>query len=193
MKFGAISGILILMLTHFTAAQSLPSKIRGYKIYNARVLITNAVDATVPTTHPDATVRVLDPKITGVSLIGATLEIGAEITALKQSGSVDFITCHDLRVNGIAIETEEYNHPFAFNQGQMITLPTSAKITINTANIAKAAYKELVGSKNDWTVTGTVFVFGKFKKFGLSFKRVVPVKIDLTINNPLNSLTLEPR
>ncbi len=137
--------------------------------------------------------RILDPKITGVSLIGATLEIGAEITGLKQSGNVDFITCNDLRVNGAAIETEEYNHPFAFIEGQTITLPTPAKITINTANIAKAAYKESVGSKNDWTVTGTVFVFGKFKKFGFSFKRVIPVKIDLTINNPLNSLTFNPR
>lgn len=181
------------MLTHFTAAQSLPSKIRGYKVYNARVLVIIAADASVPNTRPDATVRVLDPKITGVSLFGATLEIGAEITALKQSGSVDFITCHNLRVNGVTIETEEYNYPFAFKEGQMTMLPTPAKITINIANIAKAAYKELVDSKKDWIVTGTVFVFGKFKKFGFNFKRVVPIKIGLTIKNPLNSPALDPR
>ena len=75
----------------------------------------------------------------------------------------------------------------------MTMLPTPAKITINTANIAKAAYKELVDSKKDWSVTGIVFVFGKFRKFGVSFKRVVPVKIDLTIKNPLNSPALDPR
>ena len=72
-------------------------------------------------------------------------------------------------------------------------LPTPAKITINIANIAKAAYKELVDSKKDWIVTGTVFVFGKFKKFGFNFKRVVPIKIGLTIKNPLNSPALDPR
>ena len=174
------------MLTHFTAAQSLPSKIRGYKVYDAKVLVTTAGEATVPNTHPDATVRILDPKITGISLFGATLEIGAEFTAHKQSGSVDFITCQDLRANGVAIETEEYNHPFAFKEGQMITLPTAAKISIKTANLAKAAYKESVDSKKDWAVTGTVFVFGKFKKFGFNFKRVIPVKIDLTFENPLS-------
>ena len=39
--------------------------------------------------------------------------------------------------------------------------------------------------KKKWSVTGTVFVFGKFKKYGINFKRVVPIKIDLTIANPL--------
>lgn len=187
MRFRAIStGLLILMLTHFVNGQSLPSKIRGYRVYNAKVAVTNVTDATVQNNNADATVKILNPSITGIGLFGAIIEIEAEITAMKQSGSVEFMTCHDLHVNGVAIETEEYNHPFAFREGKLVTLPKPATISIKTTSLAHAAYKELVESKNDWSVTGTVFVFGKFKKFGFSFKRVIPVKIALTIKNPLH-------
>ena len=194
MKLSAISlSLLALVFTHFAAAQGLPSKIRGYKVYDAKVTVTNTADAAAQKDLPDATVRILDPTITGIGLSGAVVEVGAEITAINRSGSVDFMTCRDLRVNGIAIEIEEYAHPFAFKEGEKISLPTPAKISINTANLAKAAFRDLVDPKKDWAVTGTVFVFGKFKRFGLSFKRVVPVKIDLVIPNPLTSLTLDPR
>ena len=194
MKLSAISlSLLALVFTHFATAQGLPSKIRGYKVYDAKVTVTNAADADAQKDRPDAAVRILDPTITGIGLSGAVVEVGAEITAINRSGSVDFMTCRDLRVNGIAIEIEEYAHPFAFKEGEKISLPTPAKISINTANLAKAAFRDLVDPKKDWAVTGTVFVFGKFKRFGLSFKRVVPVKIDLVIRNPLTSLTLDPR
>src|SRR5437899_2638735 len=101
--------LLVLMLTHFASAQSLPSKIRGYKLYDAKVAVTNATGAAIQD-RADATVRILDPAITGISLGGAIFEIGAEITALNQSGKVDFMTCRDLRVNGIPIDIEEYTH-----------------------------------------------------------------------------------
>ncbi len=181
------------MLPHFAFAQSLPSKIRGYKVYAAKVVVTNTTGSAIQKDRPDATVRILDPAIVGVSLSGAVFEIGAEITAVNQSGKIDFMTCGDLRVNGVAIEIEDYAYPFAFKEGAKITLPKPATISIKTASIAKAAYKELVDPKKDWAVTGTVFVFGKFKRFGFSFKRVIPVKIDLTIKNPLKTLAPDPR
>lgn len=194
MRLTAITlGLLVLMLTHFATAQSLPSKIRGYKVYDAKVEVTNADGGAIQKYRPDATVRLLDPAITGISLSGAVFEIGAEITAVNQSGKVDFMTCRDLRVNGVAIEVEEYSHPFAFKAGEMVTLPKPATISIKTASIAQAAYKELADPKKDWAVTGTVFVFGKFKRFGFSFKRVVLVKIDLTIKNPLNTAAPDTR
>lgn len=193
MRFGAISAsILILILTHFAAAQSLPSKIRGYKVYKSKVSVRNAEEPMVQN-DSDVSVRLFSPQIKDITLSGAIIEVRAEITATHKAGSVDFMTCGDLRVNGIPIEIEEYAHPFSFKEGEKITLPTPATIFIKTANVAKAAYKELIDSKKDWIVTGTVFVFGKFKKFGFDFKRVVPVKIALTIKNPLNSLTLNPR
>lgn len=187
MKTASISVVffLVLMLAHSAAAQGMPSKIRGYKVYDAKITITNTAQAVAHNSEPDAFIKILEPTITSISLFGATVEVGAEFTANKQSGSVEFISCRDLRVNGIAVDVEEYTHPFAFKEDKIAVLPAPAKISIKTANIAKAAYKELTDSKKDWVVTGTVFVFGKFKKMGFTFKRVVPVKIDLTIKNPL--------
>jgi hypothetical protein len=52
-------------------------------------------------------------------------------------------------------------------------------------NVSKAVYRELTEQRDELQVTGTVFVFGKFKKMGFEFKRVIPVKIDLKIKNPL--------
>jgi hypothetical protein len=193
MKYAAINACLFfLLLASLASAQSLPSKIRGYKVYDARVAVTNSAGGQSQKDRPDATVKILEPAVTGFGLSGAVLEVGAEITAANQSGSVDFMSCRDFRVNGIPIEIEEYSHAFAFKEGEKVTLPTPAKISINIANLAKAAYKELTDPKKDWAVTGTIFVFGKFKKFGFSFKRVVPVKIDLTIRNPLSPNTDNP-
>lgn len=58
-----------------------------------------------------------------------------------------------------------------------------ARVNIKNQNDKTAA-------KDEWTVTGRVFVFGRFKKFGFDFKRVVPVEINLKIKNPLNSYQL---
>jgi hypothetical protein len=51
----------------------------------------------------------------------------------------------------------------------------------------RGAVRELKDSKEEWSVTGRVFVFGKFKKFGFNFKRVVPVEINIKIKNPLRA------
>ena len=187
MRSAAINACLLLFVLGYCAtAQTLPSKIRGYKLYDAKVLVSSTFD-TSGRSKNDAAVTILDPAVTDISLSGAIVEVGAEITALTQSGNVDFMTCSNLRVNGVAIEIEEYAHPFKFKEGEKITLPQPARITINFANIAKAAYKELTDPKNDWAVTGTIFVFGKFKRLGMTLKRVIPVKIDLKIKNPLRS------
>ncbi len=64
-------------------------------------------------------------------------------------------------------------------------MPAPATVFLPTSNILNAAWKEITASKSDWNVTGRVFVFGKFKKFGFTFKRVIPVDVRLTIKNPL--------
>ena len=112
------------------------------------------------------------------------IEIPVSVCSLEQSGRVDFLTFHNVRVNGLEVEVEEYRNSFQVKKNTSVPLPNPAKITIGSKSIAKAAYKELVESRDEWSVTGTVFVFGKFKKMGLSLKRVVPVKIDLKIKNP---------
>ncbi|PYS42416.1 MAG: hypothetical protein DMF71_09320 [Acidobacteria bacterium] len=48
-----------------------------------------------------------------------------------------------------------------------------------------AGIDEWINSKDTWPVTGRVFVCGKFRKGPFSFKRCVPVELNLTMRNPL--------
>lgn len=186
MKFVAISSsVLALLLVHSAFAQSLPSKIHGYKLYETNVVVINADDASADKKNADVAVRFFKPKVTGMGASGVTLEVSAEMTALSRSGSVDLMMFRDFGINGIDIEIEEYNTPFEFKKGETIKFAKPARITISAASVAKGSYKELMGSKDDWSVTGTILVFGKFKKFGIGLKRVVPVRIDLGLKSLL--------
>ena len=104
---------------------------------------------------------------------------------MPQSGRIDFLAFRDFRVNGVAIEFDEYTHSFDVKKGVAIRLPRPVQGFVSSLNIAKAVYKEMVESTPTWHVTGTVFVFGKFKKLGFKFKRVVPIEIELKVKNPL--------
>ena len=148
--------VLSFVLAFPMFAQDLPGKIRGYKVYNAEISLTKI-----------------------------TLELSAEISGLQQSGRVDFLSFRDFRVNDLPVEVEEYKESFAFEKNQKITLPKPAVIHLGTAQTLRGALREIKESKTEWSVTGRVFVFGKFKKFGFSFKRVVPVEINIKIKNPL--------
>lgn len=188
MKFSAIFAIVLaLSLLPAAYSQEFPSKIRGYKVYDAKIRVTNSRDKTGPTDTTEALIKLTDPQIADIALSGITMEIGAEVTAGRQSGKVDFVTFNDFRVNGIEVQVEEYKHPFSFKKGESVKLPKPARVAISITNLPKAAYKEFSQSKTYLDVTGTVFVFGKFKKYGLYFKRVVPIKIDMKIANPLKS------
>ena len=185
MKIVAISSSLfVLMLVQSAFAQTLPSKIRGYKVYDAKVVVTNKTDADYKEPDADAAVTLTDFNLAGMRLSGVIVDVGADILS-SSSGDVEFMTFHDFRVNGVAIDVEEYKHPFSFKKSESVSLPKPARITIKPSSLAKGAAKELTDPKKDWIVTGTVYVFGKFKKFGFSFKRVVPVKIDIKIKNLL--------
>lgn len=180
------AAVLLLLLTCASIAQDLPDKIRGYKVYQAKVKVTASVEKTVVSASGDeAAVIVAPPRLVEVGLSGITFETEAEIGPAPQSGKVDFITFRDIRVNGVAVEIEEYSHPLEVKKGVAIKLPKPVRGFVSSLSVAKAVYKELVESKPTWNVTGTVFVFGKFKKYGLKFKRVVPVKVDLNVKNPL--------
>ena len=180
---------LIILFTAFSAftinAQELPEKIRGYKIYNAKISIKTENDRSVEPDESEALVRIGDPEFADISLTGITFELTAEIDPTGHSGTVDFLMFRDFRVNGLEVEIEEYKESFSFKKNQTISLPKPVKIFIGTGNAVSGALKESRESKADWTITGRVFVFGKFKKLGFKFKRVVPVDIDIKIPNPV--------
>lgn len=168
-------------------AQELPSGIRGYKVFRAKVTVT-ATDSGRASAD-DAQVRINDPKVESVGLSGVGLAVGGEVSAKGQNGTVDFLTFRDIRINGVAVEIGEYDHPFAFKDGETVGLPYPFSVQISARSIARAVFKDLIESNNKWAVTGTVFVFGRFRKYGFTFKRVIPVPIDIEIANPIKTLT----
>ncbi|QQS34338.1 MAG: hypothetical protein IPM50_07175 [Acidobacteriota bacterium] len=180
-------GILVLFST--AAAQELPKEIRGYKVHRAKVLVepdpkqSNADQG--HSAKPDAVVKVPRPRVVDIGLTGIILEVTTNISPPKQRGKVEFLMFHGITVNGIPLEIEEYRKPFELSgdPSKPLTLPVRAYI--RNTDILRAAYRELVDSKEQWKVKGRIFVFGRFKKFGFSFKRVIPVDFDLEVPNPL--------
>jgi hypothetical protein len=168
-------------------AQDYPKEIRGYKVHNTKIFVQTK-DAKVETKgDAEAFITLGEPTVGDVSLTGVTMEIPAEMAALEQSGKIDFLTFKDFQVNGLKVDVEEYQESFEFKKSVPTALPKPVKIFVGAKQSLLGALGELRDSKDEWTVTGTVFVFGKFKKFGFSFKRVVPVAVNIKIKNPLKS------
>ena len=139
-----------------------------------------------PDASTDAVLNVGDPVLTDVGLNGVSFEVTANITTARQSGTVDFLTFHDFRINGVSVNVEEYRHSFSFRKNETIKLPAPAKIFLPTTQLLHGAWREMRESKKRWTVTGRVFVFGRFRRFGFNHRRVIPIDISLTITNPLS-------
>jgi len=179
-----VLGLLVLLLPASASAQGLPDKIRGYKVHSDKIIISTAVTGD----DAEASVTIGEPKLVDAALAGITFEFPAEILSSKQSGKVDFLAFHDVRVNGIDVEVEEYRNPFEFRKGEPATLPKPARIFLPVTGMLQAAGNEMRDSKAEWTVSGRVLVFGRFRKFGMYHKRVVPVDFEIKIKNPLPSL-----
>jgi hypothetical protein len=183
---------VFLLLTFPGFAQELPDEIRGYKVHKAKISVTNRLEKAADKDKSEALVKVTDPELTETSLTGLTFELSAEIDALEHSGKVDFLTFRDFRVNGLEVEIEEYRQSFEFKKKELVRLPVPVKIFLNARQALKGALGELNDSKTEWTVTGRVFVFGRFRKLGFDFKRVVPVEVNVKIKNPLKEGAVLP-
>lgn len=165
------------------AAQKLPDSIRGYKVHKEIISITQISGTNDRSKQPIVTVG--DPKATDISLTGVELQFPVEIFSPGQSGKVDFLTFHEIRVNDIAVDVAEYTTKFEFKKDTLFQLPEPAKVFLPTTRIVQAAWREMRDSRKEWTVTGRVFVFGKFRKYGFHHKRVVPIDFTIVIPNPL--------
>jgi hypothetical protein len=187
MPYLAAIFFLLAFFPVFAQKGELPSEIRGYKVY--RDTVTVSTDANSKTTDLDAFIKIGDPTLVDASVSGVTFELSGELRSLVQSGKVDFLTFKDFRVNGLEVEVEEYAHPFVFRKDKSILLPKPARIFLPANSILHAAWKEIRESKFEWNITGRVFVFGRFRRFGFHHKRVVPVDIDVKIKNPIQSLS----
>ena len=183
----------LFLLSSFSAAQNLPNEIRGYKVYKAKILIKNKTGKSAENSESEskgeteAFININKPEIIDVSLTGVTFELAAKINAFEQSGTVDFLTFKDFRVNDLAVSVEEYKESFKFQKNQPVALPKPIKIFVGAGQTLRGVLSEFRDSQEEWKITGTVFVFGRFKKSFLTFKRVVPVEINLKIKNPLKN------
>ena len=127
------------------------------------------------------------PSIARVTPLGITFNVPVVVAPIKQSGKVDFLLFEDMMVNDHSIEIDEYHRAFDLPTKKPLTLREPLRFFIYTPVAALAAVGEWSNSKETWPVTGRVYVCGKYKKFLLSFKRCVPVQLNLTMRNPLRS------
>lgn len=176
---------LLLFAGLLQAQQDLPDEIRGYKVAKADIKIKGANEKRDEKDKSEAYVKVNDPQLVNTSLSGVTFEIMPELDSLEQSGKVDFLTFQDFKVNGMPVEIKEYTEPFEFKKNDVIKLPKPITVFISSSQTLQGAVGELRNRKEEWDVTGRVFVFGKFKKWGFNFKRVVPVDVNIKIKNPV--------
>ena len=104
---------LILFFCLPALAQELPKEIRGYKVHKTSISVKTSSNKAPAKSGPEALVKIGDPAVTDLSFTGITFEIPAEITAFDQSGRVDFLTFNDFKVDGLAVDVEEYRSAFS--------------------------------------------------------------------------------
>jgi hypothetical protein len=177
--------LLSLCLAFTASAQDLPKSIRGYKVHVEKTSIS--VGDSAAGKEATAAVSLAEPFLVDASLTGLTFDLFATLKDVQASGRVDFLTFYDFRVNGISVDVDDYFHSFQLRKDEAVKLPRPIRIFVPSQRVLEAAWSEINSPASEWTVTGRVFVFGKFKKFGLSFKRVIPVDIEMKIKNPLTN------
>lgn len=207
--FGAC--VLVAASTGILAqSRTYPKEIRGYKVERAAVEMkskkvktspsgkkeaentdqsSNSNPATGSNVSTDSNVDQLitfgNPQLARVTPLGITFEVPIVVAPVRQSGHVDFLLFEDMNVNDNSVEIHEYQRAFDLPNKRPLTLREPLRFYIYLPVAALAAVDEWTNSKDTWPITGRVFVCGKFKKFMFSFKRCVPVELDLEMRNPL--------
>jgi hypothetical protein len=208
-SFVTISCIVLVFVSSATAvlsqSRTYPKEIRGYKVERTVVEVkkperkiqksgngptqSDGVDqndsATNPAADVDELIRFGQPRLTRVTPLGITFEVPIVVSPVKQSGHVNFLVFEDMVVNGTSVDIAEYHHTFDLPNKDPLTLREPLHFYIYLPSALLAALGDWSDTKETWPVTGRVYVFGKFKKSVFSFKRVVPVELDLTMRNPL--------
>lgn len=136
-------------------------------------------------TDVDELIQLGKPQLARVTPLGITFEVPIVVSPVKQSGHVDFLVFEDMVVNGTSVHIDEYHRTFDLPNRQPLTLREPLRFYIYLPSAVLAALGDWSDAKETWPVTGRVYVFGKFKKGPFSFKRVVPVELNVTMPNPL--------
>jgi hypothetical protein len=209
-RFVAISCVVLALVgvsTVLPQARTYPKEIRGYKVERTVVEIKKpetkspksgndkgrtrndgadkSDSAANSAEDVDELIQLGKPQLARVTPLGITFEVPIVVSPIKQSGHVDFLAFEDMVVNGTSVNIDEYHRAFDLPNRQPLTLREPLRFYIYLPSAMLAALGDWSETKGTWPVTGRVYVFGKFKKGLLSFKRVVPVELNLTMRNPL--------
>jgi hypothetical protein len=193
-SFGLTSALLLVLLITCasTLAQnpSYPKEIRGYKVERTVVELKKpanrpANDKNESESDVDQLIQFGQPRLVGVTPLGITFEVPLVMAPIKQSGHVEFLLFEDMVVNGKPVDIDEYHRAFDLPNKEPLTLREPLSIYISLPSALLTAMDEWSQSKETWPVTGRIYVFGSFKKSIFSFKRCVPVELNLTMRNPL--------
>jgi hypothetical protein len=210
-RISTITVALVLLALTGTSAlpqvRTYPKEIRGYKVERTVVEIKkperktakpgkenaqnqgDGADQTDNVANSDGDVdqliRLGQPQLARATPLGFTLEVPIVVAAVKQSGKVDFLVFEDMVINGTSVEIAEYHHTFDLPNKEPLTLREPLRFYVYLPSALLAALGDWSDAKETWPVTGRVYVFGKFKKSVFSFKRVIPVELNLTMQNPL--------
>jgi hypothetical protein len=203
--------LIILALAVFASVaraqgRTYPDKIRGYKVERTIVEIKKPTTGKKSTDKSqnsdgesngtavddgevDQLIQLGQPELASMSPMGITFSVPIVVAPVTQKGRVDFMVFEDMVVNGQSVEIAEYDRSFDLPNKDRLTLKEPLRIYIYLSGALLAALGDWSDSKETWPVTGRVYVFGKFKKSILgisgSFKRVVPVELNLKMRNPL--------
>ena len=196
---GTLAVMVSMPISSSGQSRKYPDTIRGYKVERTVVEIKKSESKTRggngdgENPNDDADVDQLitfgQPSIARMTPLGITFEVPVVVAPVKQSGKVDFLMFEDMEVNGHSVQIDEYKHSFGLPNKNPLTLHDPLRIYIYLPGAILAALGDWNDSKPTWPITGRVYVFGKFKKkilgISTSFKRVVPVELNLTMRNPL--------
>jgi hypothetical protein len=138
-----------------------------------------------PAADAEIMIGVTEMSLSDIRLAGAALDLKGEMLSTAASGRVDKLMFRNVKVNGIAVDIEDVTDDFSFEKGKVRSLSNTLYVKFSPVTAAKAGLAEITASRTKWDVSGTVFVFCRAKKFGFSFKRVVPIKFSLNVDNPL--------
>lgn len=179
-----------------TAPRSYPKEIRGYKVARVKVDIRKSASPRdagdeQSANESEALIHFGEPKIVSTTPLGITLEVPVTIAAVKQGGRVDFLSFEDMVVNGMPVTIEDYTHSFELPNKEPMTLPRPVRLFISSTRAIVGAINDWSNPQPTWPVTGRVLVFGHYRKFIFTAKRVVPVELSLTLPNPLRNQKAE--
>lgn len=172
-----------------------PDKIRGYKVERTVVEVKRPASkqgnngqpaqSNTDDSNVDQLISLGKPTLARVTPLGITFEVPLVVAPVTQSGKVDFLVFEDMEINGHSVNISDYEYSFNLPNSKPLTLNHPLRIYIYLSSALLAALGEWTDSRDTWPVQGRVYVFGKFKKSLFSFKRCVPVELDLTMRNPL--------